>query len=215
MDWYEQEVRSLETLVAARPPQERPAVFYGSSSFRLWQTLSQDLHSDRILNLAFGGSTLEACLWFFDRLVPPAHPASLTVYAGDNDLGDGQAPSRVIATFEAFCDKVRRLPGPIPFGFISIKPSPARLHLLPAIRQVNEAARKIVNAVPGGYYIDVFSAMLSPAGRPMGELFEPDGLHLNAAGYRLWTRALEPYRNRIVIADPSNGNGAPAILTST
>ena len=51
--------------------------------------------------------------------------------------------------------------------------------------------------MPGGYFVDVFSAMVDSRGWPKGEFFQEDGLHLNREGYLLWSQLLEPYRNRI------------------
>src|SRR5277367_429584 len=111
MDWYEPEVRELERTL---PHVECPAVFYGSSSIRLWPRLE----SRQIVNRGFGGSTLEACVYFFERLVLPLHPRSLVVYAGDNDLGDGRSPEQVLVWFRELAVKIDlRLPG-VPFGFM-------------------------------------------------------------------------------------------------
>ena len=112
MEWYEAEVRALEQATLQSLPAE-PAVFYGSSSITLWSTLARDLASNRAVNLGFGGSTLEACVWFFERLVPPTRPASLVVYAGDNDLGDGQTPRQVRRRFEALSAVERNLGGTV------------------------------------------------------------------------------------------------------
>src|SRR5438876_763231 len=106
MNWYEEEVRALERQRSSRPRISRPVVFYGSSTFRLWTTLALDLAEPRALNLSFGGSTLEACAYFFDRLVPPEQPSSVVVYAGDNDLGDGQIPDRVLSSFQALAGRM-------------------------------------------------------------------------------------------------------------
>jgi hypothetical protein len=76
MQWYEGEVRALERTNAGRVNGNHPPVFYGSSSIRLWDTLGQDV-DPRVMNLGFGGATLEACDYFFPRLVPPLHPRSL------------------------------------------------------------------------------------------------------------------------------------------
>jgi hypothetical protein len=118
MEWYEGEVQALEQARARLVLPADPAVFYGSSSITLWRTLARDLNSAKVVNLGFGGSTLEACVWFFDRLVPPTRPGSLVVYAGDNDIGDGQSPRQVRIRFEALAAKVKRRLGQIPFGFI-------------------------------------------------------------------------------------------------
>ena len=45
-------------------------MFYGSSSIRLWDTLAEDIDPG-VVNLGFGGSTLQACDYFFERLVRP------------------------------------------------------------------------------------------------------------------------------------------------
>ena len=60
MQWYESEVRALEQKTLSRVNGNHPPVFYGSSSIRLWATLAEDF-DPRVLNLGFGGSTLEAC----------------------------------------------------------------------------------------------------------------------------------------------------------
>jgi lysophospholipase L1-like esterase len=87
--------------------------------------------------------------------------------------------------------------GAIPFGFISVKPSPARFALVDRIRRVNEGVREEIESCRSGYYVDVFPAMLDDAGKPRADLYFHDGLHLNREGYRLWGRILQPYRNQI------------------
>ncbi len=196
MQWYEAEVRALERARIGRGIGERTPVFYGSSSIRLWDTLAEDV-GPGILNLAFGGSTLEACDHFFARLVAPVNPRSLLVYAGDNDLGDGRTVEQALGWFRSLADKVEDSLGAIPFGFISIKPSPARFPIVDRISRLNDLVRQEIEARPSGYYVDVFPAMLNEAGQPRTELYFEDGLHLNREGYRLWGSILQPYRNQI------------------
>lgn len=199
MQWYEAEVRELEMRRRAGLVPLGAPVFYGSSSFRLWNTLDQDV-DPAIVNLAFGGSTLEACVFFFDRLVVPVQPSSLVIYAGDNDLGDGRSAEQVVTSFQALAAKVARLPGAPTFGFLSIKPSLSRWNLIDRIREANQQIRSLIAAMPNAYYVDLFPAMLGSDGQPRPELFEADGLHLSRAGYRVWAEALKPYRNRIFAA---------------
>jgi lysophospholipase L1-like esterase len=191
MDWYESEVRELEqkcSLVAC------PVVFYGSSSIRLWPRLGRD---GQIVNRGFGGSTLEACAHFFDRLVIPLRPRSLVIYAGDNDLGDGRSPEHVLTSFRQLADKIEaQLPG-VPFGFISIKPSPARIPIAERIRDANELIQREIERHPAAYFIPVHDSMLDVRGTPRSELFLSDGLHMSLAGYRLWEQILSQFRNRI------------------
>lgn len=196
MEWYEAEVQDLERACALRPKGARPPVFYGSSSIRLWSTLAEDFDS-RVLNLGFGGSTLEACDYFFGRLIPPVSPRSILLYAGDNDLGDGRGPEQVLGWFRSFADKVDRSLGAIPFGFLSVKPSPARHSIMERIRRLNELIACEIHSRPSAYYVDVFAAMLDEGGKPRQSYFLEDGLHLSHEGYRLWSKLLEPHRNQI------------------
>jgi lysophospholipase L1-like esterase len=196
VQWYEAEVEALERNIAGRTNGDHPPVFYGSSSIRLWSTLAEDF-DPRVLNLGFGGSTLEACDYFFARLIPPLHPGSLLVYAGDNDLGDGRSVEDVLWSFRSLARRVTDALGAIPFGFVSVKPSPARSTILERIRRFNTLVREEIEARPSGYYVDVYSSMLDESGRIRSELFLEDGLHLSRAGYRLWGALLRPYRPRI------------------
>jgi lysophospholipase L1-like esterase len=197
LDWYEADVRELEVARVRQELPKDPVVFYGSSTVRLWSALAEDLENPRAVNLGFGGSTLEACAYFFERLVPPVDPCSLVVYAGDNDLGDGHSPQDVLAFFRALAEKVQRDLNGVEFAFISVKPSPARFHIIDRIRAANKLIQEEIAARGQGYFIDVFGAMLGSDGKPQSKLFNDDGLHMNRAGYQLWTKLLSPYRPRI------------------
>jgi lysophospholipase L1-like esterase len=188
----------MERALRKREPDSTPpVVFYGSSSIRLWSYLAKDLGDPRIVNLGFGGSTLAACAHFFERLVVPRKPGSLVLYAGDNDLGDGRSSDEVVASFRELLGKVDAMLGPIPFAFISIKPSPARWSLIDEIRSVNATILNDLKARPNSTSIDIFDAMLGANGRPRPELFAEDGLHLSESGYRVWTEQILIHRDAI------------------
>jgi lysophospholipase L1-like esterase len=198
MEWYEQEVRAIERAHTASPPRLGGVVFYGSSSFRMWANLSHDLAPAPVVNRAFGGSTLAACVHYFERLVVPCAPAALVCYAGDNDLGDGQQPAEVVASFNALLAKLDGLLEPIPLAFLSIKPSPARWAIRTRIVQANEQIRRVLTLRPRSYFVDIYGPMLGFDGLPQRELFAEDGLHLSEAGYRLWAQVLAAYRSPVL-----------------
>lgn len=175
------------------PPPAGAVLFYGSSSLRLWTTLSEDMAPWPVVNRAFGGSTLAACVHFFDRLVVPCAPGSIVLYAGDNDLGDGRAPDDVVRSLRAMLARIDATLGPIPVAYISIKPSLARWNLREKILRFNNAARALMEQRSSGYYVDLYTSMLDADGRPRAELFDADGLHLSAMGYQVWTHMLRPY----------------------
>lgn len=193
MNWYEAEVRALEALQNERDGQCRPIVFYGSSSIRLWGTLKEDFPDLPFLNLGFGGSTMEACNHFFERIVLPFQPSALVLYAGDNDLGDGRKPEQVLRYYQCLSSKVNCYLDPIPFALISIKCSPARYHLKAAIQNTNLFLEQEHLSKPGRFFLDITSPMMNVDGTPRKELYVEDGLHLNSKGYAVWREVLTPY----------------------
>jgi lysophospholipase L1-like esterase len=186
MVWYENEVQRLEKERAALTDDPK-LLFYGSSSIRLWDHLQEDFAGYQPINLGFGGSTLAACVWFFDRLVAPFHPTSIIVYAGDNDLGDGRHPEEVFIFFKQLVSQVRYHFGDIPLAFISIKPSITRWNIVDSIRYANKIIEEEIKREANHlYYINIYNRMTDVSGYPKREFLEPDGLHINAKGYALW-----------------------------
>jgi hypothetical protein len=92
------------------PPPERPIVFVGSSSIRLWSTLQTDMAPLPVLNRGFGGSQLSQVVYYVDQTVTHYRPRAVVLYAGDNDLDGrfrtGKTPADVAREFRAFVARV-------------------------------------------------------------------------------------------------------------
>lgn len=187
---FEHDVRALELRPAPPSPDPGPTVFYGSSTFRLWQRLGDDVGVPRARNLAFGGSTLDACRLYFERLVVPHRPERIVLYAGDNDLGRGESVPHVVDLFARFADLVRTHCPTARCWFVSIKPSPSREAFRPAIRRANAGIEEAIDRRDQWRYVDWFSHLLGPDGRADPDLFEPDELHVNTAAYDILGRLL-------------------------
>lgn len=185
---------SLAAFAAAdreKAPAEGGVLFVGSSSIRLWEKLEQQFDMvPLVINRGFGGSRMEDCAAYVDRLVLPYRPKLVLVYAGDNDLAEGRTPRQVADSFRRFARRVGEALPDTRIAYISIKPSPARVHLLEEIRAANALIREQSRNAPNIQFIDVFTPMLGVDGRPRGELFRADALHLSDAGYSLWKTVL-------------------------
>ena len=138
----------------------------------------------------FGGSQLLDCVKLVNHLVLPYQPRLVVVYAGENDLAEGASPRDVAERFTAFVQAVKAALPDTRIAFVSIKPSPLRSGMLPAVREANELVRAYSQTEPWLDYIDVFSSMLDDQGQPRAELFQGDRLHLNADGYAIWQRII-------------------------
>jgi lysophospholipase L1-like esterase len=196
MFWYEDEVRRLENEGQQRD-HKADTIFYGSSSIRLWESVYDDLKELNPVNLGFGGSTLAACVWFFDRVMKSWNPKRLIVYAGDNDLGDGRHPEEIFIFFQQLVVRANQRFGNIPCYFISLKPSISRWHMADQFKFTN----KIIEAEIASYknnwqFIDIFSAMLDANGYPKKEYYLDDGLHLSPEGYGLWKQIINDHMHR-------------------
>lgn len=189
---FEASIRAFEEQDRAQAPPQGAILFYGSSSIVGWDTKASfpDLVT---INRGFGGSHMSDAIHFADRVAIPYKPRLIVVYEGDNDLAYGTPPEAVRDGFLELVAKIRAaLPG-TRFAYLSTKPSAARWSIIDQIRRANQLIREAIAEDPLCVYVDVFSPTMNGYGRPRMSLFQPDGLHLNAEGYKVWTRVLRPY----------------------
>jgi lysophospholipase L1-like esterase len=175
------------------PPKEG-IVFVGSSSIRGWE-LKESFPDLPVINRGFGGSQICDAVHYAEVLVIKHQPRVVVLYAGDNDISEGgKKPEQVHRDFRAFARKVRKALPKTRLVFISIKPSIARWKVADKMREANKLiAADCEKEDDGMVFVDVWGPMLGEDGRPRKELLQDDNLHLNAAGYELWTKLLRPH----------------------
>lgn len=177
---------------AATPPPRGGIEFIGSSSIRMWESLAADFPGQPVFNRGFGGSEVRDSTWYADRIVIPYAPCKVFFYAGDNDLNSGRSPAQVRDDVVAFVKRVHRDLPKTTVEIISIKPSPSRAQLLPAVVEANGLIKKALATLPNTGYTDVYTPMLGADGQPRAALFREDMLHMTPEGYAIWRKALAP-----------------------
>ena len=177
---------------AATPPPRGGIEFIGSSSIRMWESLATDFPDQPVFNRGFGGSEVRDSSWYADRIVIPYAPCKVFFYAGDNDLNSGRSPAQVHDDVVAFVNRVHRDLPRTTVEYISIKPSPSRANLLPAINDANARIKATLATLPNTGYTDVYTPMLGADGQPRAALFREDMLHMTPEGYAIWRKALAP-----------------------
>lgn len=190
MEKWEKEITAFEEQDKLNKPPRNPIVFTGSSSIRLWETLAQDFPGKNVLNRGFGGSQTFEVTYFADRIITKYQPRQVVIYVGDNDLADGKTPQQVFTDFKALFQKIRSKNKQTNIQFISIKPSPSRKHLLPAIRQTNQLIRDYLHTQKQAGYIDIFNRMINSVGKFNPILYKADSLHMTSVGYRIWAETV-------------------------
>lgn len=191
---WETEIAAFETADRTNPPPKKAILFIGSSSIRLWKTLAQDFPRHNVINRGFGGSEIADSVQYAERIVIPAEPRLIVLYAGGNDIHGGKSPEQVFADFKSFIAKVHAKLPRTRIAYISIAPNPARWAQVERVRATNKLiadyARKNSRRLD---FIDVFPHMLGSDGLPKPDIYAPDRLHMNTNGYKLWTGLVQKH----------------------
>ena len=199
LEWQEK-VEAFESDAALEPPPTDAALFIGSSSIRLWDTLHEDMAPLPVIKRGFGGSRLFDSVYWADRLVLAHDPAVIVMFSGTNDLkGDEpKPPERVCALFDQFVARIRDEDCTAPIVYIAISPSKARLRHLGLVLETNRLISMACEADTTLYFVDTATPLLDDWGQPDMQWFDDDELHLNARGYALWTGRIKPLIARLL-----------------
>lgn len=176
-------------------PSKQAILFVGSSSFTKWTDIQDYFPGYPVLNRGFGGSTLPDLIRYANDIIIPYQPKQVIIYCGDNDLAssDTVTAETVSRRFQHLFGLIRKgLPG-VPIAFVSIKPSPSRWHLKQKAEEANRLIQNFLSKENRAKFIDVYDKMLGNDGRPLGSIFIEDSLHMNAKGYAIWQKVINPY----------------------
>lgn len=187
---FEKQVRSLQDA----PCKPGGIVFTGSSSIRLWKTLSTDFPELPTCNTGFGGSTLPELLKYLPELILSQKPKALVIYCGENDISLPYSTVHdILDQFQHLVDSLNLHVPNIPIWYISIKPSLLSRSYLEKQNCLNTEIQSMLAAQPNPrwHFVDIRPYMLNPLGEPRPELFLRDGLHMNESGYKIWKEVLQ------------------------
>lgn len=181
---FDAEVEALVRRVARSAIPPGATVLYGASSVRMWEDFVERFRPHNVVRLGFGGATLPALCHHFPRLVAPLRPGHLLIWPGSNDIGNfGATAVQAADRMLRLIDKARQHLPDMPITFMSVFAPPGRVFLMDEIHAANDLMRRAVSAIAGVGYLDTSSIMLGANGRPLGQVFADDRIHLNAAGY--------------------------------
>jgi hypothetical protein len=200
--WTSVQVRNRAAARAAPLPGEGVAVgpctlwFVGSSTVAGWDQLPDDMKPWAPTNRGIPGAQMPEINHRLAQQQPGTSPQALILYAGENDIAEGRSVAQVLNDLRDFLAIKTRMFGAIPVVLISLKPSPARWQNRAQQIAYNAAARAIAAQRSDVRFVDVEASMLI-GGRP-GPFYIDDGLHMNAAGYTLWSSTLRPVLREVL-----------------
>jgi lysophospholipase L1-like esterase len=122
-------------------------------------------------------------------------PKQIVIYCGDNDVAssDTITATTVLNRFKNLFSEIRAVYPKVPVAFVSIKPSPSRWQLKDKAIAANNMIEKFLKKEKNAQFIDVWNPMLGQDGKPMSDIFIEDNLHMNAKGYAIWQKIIQPY----------------------
>jgi lysophospholipase L1-like esterase len=186
------DIAAFEASDRVSPPPKGEVVFVGSSTVVLWDLPNQfpDL---KAIGRGMWGSTLADTVRNVDLLVIAHEPRLVVVYAGENDIDVGSTSELVAVQFEQLVKSVHAKLPATRILFIGLKPTIRRWLEVDRMRLANDLIRSICARDDRLAYLDVDGIMMGWDERPRRELFQDDGLHLSAEGYRLLSIVVRPF----------------------
>lgn len=190
------EIKQFKKLDSLQPPLKNAILFVGSSSFRKWTDVQSYFPNYPIINRGFGGSSLPDVIGYADDIIFPYQPKQIVIYCGENDLAtdDSTITGKVVSDrFIKLFALIRSRMAAVPIAFVSIKPSPSRQKLWPQMKESNKLIKDFLGKQNNAVFINVYNAMFNADGTVMKDIFLADNLHMNARGYAIWQKIIEPY----------------------
>ena len=195
------DIQNFKKQDSVTSPPKNAILLIGSSSFTMWKDVQDYFPGYTIINRGFGGSTLLDQIRYADAIIFPYEPKQIVIYCGENDLAssDTVTATMVVDRFRQLYQIIREKTK-APLLYISMKPSPSRRNLFQKMREANEAIALFLGEsdVRGSLtnknvYVDVHQKMLNEWGQPIPEIFLKDSLHMNAKGYAIWQKEIQPF----------------------
>ncbi|MEO8960986.1 MAG: GDSL-type esterase/lipase family protein [Ginsengibacter sp.] len=176
-------------------PPKNAILLIGSSSFTKWTDVQDYFPDFTIINRGFGGSSLPDLIRYADDIIFPYSPHQIIIYCGENDFAASESVSvdLVFNRFKQLFQLIRqRLPNTT-VAFISMKPSPSRKKDRQKQAACNSLIKNYLKKQKNTSFIDVYHKMLNEDKTPIKEIFTRDSLHMDANGYKIWQKVIEPY----------------------
>jgi len=191
---YAADIRKFKESDKIIPPQQHAILFAGSSSFTMWTDVQDYFPEVTIINRGFGGSTLPDQIHYAEDIIFPYKPKQIVIYCGENDLAssDTVTAEMVAQRFITLFNLMRAKLPEVQITYVSMKPSPSRWHLADKMIKGNISIREFLEKQQNTGFVNIWDAMLNEENMPDPSLFLEDMLHMNAGGYRIWQKKIEP-----------------------
>lgn len=187
---FAEEINTFMQWDAKNSYPENSILFVGSSSIRFWQT-HKAFQEMPVINRGFGGAHISDVQHYYEQVIEKYAPSLIVFYAGDNDVAADKPVEQVVGDYRQLVGRILQDFPEVRILYVPIKPSSSRWSYWERMKQANQQIRTFSEQNDQLFYVDLATPLLSN-GKPDDSLFRDDLLHLNAKGYAVWNRLMEP-----------------------
>jgi lysophospholipase L1-like esterase len=191
---WKKEIRQFKKLDRKTVYPENSVIFIGSSSIRLWSSLSEDMYPIPVIRRGFGGAKIGDVIYWAPKLLYKHTFNKVVVFAGTNDITghpEDSPPEIVVEKVLKLVSMIHEHNPDAIVYYISITPTPRRWHVWPNAKLSNELIAGYTAETDNFEFLDFTEMFLTPEGVPDSTFFVSDGLHLNEKGYAVWTQKIK------------------------
>ena len=212
IDRWDESIKAFDELNEAELHPANSVLFIGSSSIRRWDTMAIDMAPYSTIRRGYGGAKFTDMAVFAQRIVTPHKYMALVMFVGNGVVGapEDHTPDQIENLTRYILSVSQNHQPEAPVFLIEITPCEKRFDAWPKIRAVNARLREVALSTPDTYFIPTASDYLKADGMPRPELFVEDRLHLNDAGYDLWSKLIRNRLNDVLLARSKEAAAQPA-----
>lgn len=176
----------------ANPPPKEGILFIGSSIFRQWTHLKEQMAPLPVFNRAFGGSGTADVLYHMEKIVLPYKPRIVVYYCGSNDINGGEPSTAIFERTRTFSKRVHAVLPDTHILYVSIIRAPQKQNRWDVVDSTNALVKQYCSTADYLGFIDVNPVLFDGEGKPRTELYQSDLLHLTDQAYVEFTGVIKP-----------------------
>jgi lysophospholipase L1-like esterase len=197
----------------AASPEHGGIVFTGSSIFRFWTHLTDQMAPLPVLNQAIAGTVTQDMLNRIGRLVLPYQPRIVVYYCGSNDISAGEDAAPIVERTKRFIQILHEKSPNTYFFYTSIQKAPEKRARWEVVEAVNREMEQYSREAANVGYIDLNPVLFDSANHVRENLFLSDGLHFRpeSTAYLEFSQIVKP----VLMKAWESGAGLPDKVKSS
>jgi lysophospholipase L1-like esterase len=175
-------------------PEHGGIVFTGSSIFRFWTHLTEQMAPLPVLNRAIPGTVTQDMLNRIGQLVLQYQPRIVVYYCGSNDISSGEDAPGIVRRTKQYVQVLHdKLPNTF-FFYTSIQKAPEKRARWDVVEAVNQEMERYSHEAVNVGYIDLNPVLFDSHRNIREDLFLADGLHFrpDSTAYQEFSQIVKP-----------------------